>query len=452
MLPSGITVAATRDAIKANQGKIRCIDVGPCSVSAHWLRTFSSAIAGVLTISLSSCSSLKAPNTLFITYAVNINNFKDDKAQVELFLEKHTEAFQRSNPETQIIYITYPFRKLIEQITLDSRLNLGPDLIIVSGVSGIRPPELRDGNLTSILPDKQYFDAIYNSQIQSTAKENGDYSFAPWIVSTQLACFNNTKIKKSPNTIQELEELSASGYKVGLASRPGDLIWSAGTQGAIAELSSIDGQITGVQQQYPAIRGWLEWLRKAALYQNIYFEPQELLLENFKNDKLDWVTCKSEHIRNLRDKMGNTLSFAALPNGSKAKAAPVIITYGFALGKNSSPAQRRMALKFIKTNVNTIAQRKLQLSNTGFLAANQNVSIPPKSSRELNALNTSLNEQSKFYSKEWPGVYRWIGALEKNSQRSAYRYKQLISALSELTDGYLSVNEAFKIITSTTTN
>jgi hypothetical protein len=102
--------------------------------------------------------------------------------------------------------------------------------------------------------------------------------------------------------------------------------------------------------------------------------------------------------------------------------------------------------------VNTIAQRKLQLSNTGFLAANQNVSIPPKSSRELNALNTALNEQNKFYSKEWPGVYRWFGALEKNPQRSEYRYKQLISALSELTDGYLSVNEAFKIITSRTTN
>ena len=408
---------------------------------AHWLRTFSSAIAGTLAISLSSCSSLKAPNTLFMTYAVSDNNVKADKSQVELFIETYTAAFQRSNPETRIIYITYPVSKIAEQISLDSKLNLGPDLVIVSGVFGIRPPELRTDNLISILPDKKYFDAIYNYQIQSTAKENGDYSFAPWIVSTQLACFNNTKIKKSPNTIQELEELSASGYKVGLDSRPGNLIWSAGTQGAITELSSIGRQFGGVEQRYPAIRGWLEWLRRAALYQNIYFEPEDLLFEDLKNDKLDWITCKSYQIRNLREKMGNTLSIAALPNGSKAKAAPVVETYGFALGKNSSPSQRRMALKFIKTNVNTIAQRKLQLSNTGFLAANQNVSIPPKSSKELNALNTALNEQNKFYSKEWPGVYSWFVALGS---------KQLISTFSELLDGYLSVNEAFKIITSTT--
>ena len=414
--------------------------------------TFSRTLAGLLTISLVSCSSLKAPNTLFITFGASINNFKEDKTQVELFLEKHTEAFQLSNPETRIIYITYPTSKFIEQISLDSKLDLGPDLIIVEGYFGIRPRELLTNNLTARLPDKQYFDAIYNSQIQYTAKDNGEYSFAPWVASTQLACFNNTKIKKSPDTIQELEELSASGYKFGLASNPGNLIWSAGTQGAIAELSSVDKQITGVQQQYPAIRGWLEWLRKAALYQNIYFEPEELLLENFKNNKLDWITCKSFQIRNLRNKMGNTLSFAALPNGSKAKAAPLIWTYGFALGKNSSPTQRRMALKFIKTNVNTIAQRKLQLSNTGFLAANQNVSIPSKSSKELNALNTALNEQNKFYSKEWPGIFRWLLGSEKNPQNSALRYKQLTSALSELTDGYLSVNEAFKIITSTTTN
>lgn len=111
-----------------------------------------------------------------------------------------------------------------------------------------------------------------------------------------------------------------------------------------------------------------------------------------------------------------------------------------------------MALKFIKTNVNTIAQRKLQLSDTGFLSANQNISILPESSKKLNALNTAVNEQNNAYSKEWHGVYRWFG-FRKNTQHNAeIRFQQLITAFSEPTNGNLNVNEAMKTITSTTLN
>ena len=421
-------------------------------VSAHWLRTFCSAIAGGLTITLSSCSGFRVPNTLFITYGASDNDFKDERADVRLFMEKYTEAFQRSNPNTRIIYITYPNSEFSKQISLDSSLNLGPDLILVTGINGILSQNFLAENVITTLPDKEYFDAIYNSQIQYTAKDNGNYSFAPWVVNAQVACFNNTKIKRSPETVEDLEALSARGYKIGLSSSPGSLIWSAGTQGAIAEISSIGNQTTGGKQHHPAIQAWLEWVRKAALYQNILFEPDDLLVKDFQDNKLDWITCWGSQIENLKSKMGTTLSIAALPNGDQSKASPPIVTYGFALGKNSSPTQRQMALKFIKTNVNTIAQRKLQLSDTGFLGANQKVSIPPESSKKLNALNTSVNEQNNAYSKEWPGVYRWFG-FRKNTQHNAeIRFQQLATAFSELTNGYLNVNEAMKTITSTTMN
>ena len=367
-------------------------------------------------------------------------------------MAKYTEAFQRSNPQTQIVYITYPNSEFIKQISLDSKLNLGPDLVIVRGINGILSRDLLTKNIITTLPDEKYFNDIYNTQIQYTAKDNGNYSFAPIVINTQFACFNNTKIKQSPETIQGLEALSARGHKIGISSDPFALLWTAGTQGAITEISSIGNQITGDQQKYPAIQAWLKWVHKAALYQNIIFEPNDLLLKNFKDNKLDWITCWGDQFEDLNNKLGSTLSIAALPNGSQSKASPAIQTFGFALGKNSSQSQRRMALKYIKTTVNTIAQRKLQLGDTGFLAANQSVSIPPESSKKLNALNTALTEQHNYYSKEWPGVYRWLGLRKKDTQSLVKRYQKLSSAFSELTNGYLNVDEAYKIITSTITN
>ena len=93
-------------------------------------------------------------------------------------------------------------------------------------------------------------------------------------------------------------------------------------------------------------------------------------------------------------------------------------------------------MKFIRTNVNPIAQRKLQLENVGWLATNNNVSIPPESSKELAALNSSFNEQNNSYFKEWPGS---ISYGEKSPQ--------FHRALENLINGYLNANEALEMIT-----
>ena len=299
--------------------------MGHASVSAHWLKNFYTAIAAALMILLSSCSGLKVPNTLHITFGANLKTFKDDIAtNQELMSTWFTEPFKRSNPQTQIIYITYPLSDFNKQIKLDSKLNLGPDLIIVRGLNGIDPHEFSNENITATLPDEEYFDAIYDAQVQFTAKDNGKYSFAPVVVSAQFACFNNTNIKQSPETIQDLEALSARGQKIGLSYDPYTLLWSAGAHGAITEISSIGNQTTGDQQNYPAIKAWLEWVHKAALYQNIIFESNELLTKNFKDKKLDWITCRSEQFEELKNKLGNSLSIAALPNGSQSRASPTI--------------------------------------------------------------------------------------------------------------------------------
>ena len=415
----------------------------------NWLKIFNTAAAGSLTILLTSCTNYKAPKTLFITFAVEQRNFKNEQKIARSILDKYTKAFQRSNPDIRIVYITYTADNLINHIAKDSDLHLGPDLVITNQYVAA---ELFERNLTEAPPNKEYLDKIYNPRIQSAAKINNKYTFTPWFIETQIACFNAKSIKQSPGTLQELEELSANGKKIGLSSDPYTLIWTAGSNGAIPEINSLSTR-DQLDPTYSAIRKWLKWLEKAAIYQNIYFlNDARELSKKLGNNELDWVTCWGSQLEDLRSKMGEDLGVAALPNSTTSKALPTYGLYGFALGKNSSPLQRKMALKFIKTIMNTIAQRKLQLDDTGLLAANQNVSIPPESSRKLAAIDTSFNKQNKHYSKEWPGVKRWLLPEENDLQKSWERYLQLKSTLTELTDGYLDINEAIKIVTTTKGN
>ena len=401
----------------------------------RWLKNINRVAAGSLAILLTSCTNIKAPKTLFITFGADKKSFKNDTTQIRSFLNKNTEAFQRSNPDTKIVFITYQSNRFLNQIARDSDLNLGPDLVITEQFT---TPELLARNLITTLPDQQYFNEIYSPRIQSKAKTHQGYTFAPWLIDTQIACFNNTEIEKSPGTIKELEALSASGKKIGLASNYGELIWTAGTQGAVSELSSL-GRANSTDQPYAAVQKWLQWLQTAALYQNISFhDDSRALSARLKKNELDWVTCWGNQLEDLKTTMGNSLGVAALPNGTTSKALPVFKIYGFALGKNSSQTQRTMAMKFIKTNVNDIAERKIQLDDIGYLAANKNVSIPPESSKKLATLNISFNEQSKSYLEEWPGLEQYF---KQNPQ--------LGKTIGDLIDGYLGVNEALKTITTT---
>ena len=415
----------------------------------NWLKILNVVSAITLTIMLTSCTNVKAPKTLFITFGAGEDNFKDESKQIKMFLNKYTGAFQRSNPDINVVWINYKENRIFDQIKNDSALNLGPDVIITEQHFADR---LLENDLSITLPNQQYLDEIYGPRIQSLAKKNNEYTYAPWLISTQVACFNNTTIKKSPDTIEGLKKLSAKGKKIGLSSSPYELIWTAGSTGAIAELSSI-GVKTGTTKTYPAIQKWLQWLQKAALYQNVYFhEDSRELSKRLKSKELDWVTCWSEQLEDLKKFLGNRLGVAALPNGSTSKALPTQSIYGFSLGQNSSKNQQTMAIKMIKTAVNTISQRKIELDDSGLLAANHSVAIPSQSSKTLNALNISFNEQSKHYSKEWPGIMRWYLPEQRNSKNYGKRYEQLRRTLTELTDGYLDINEAMQIITTTPTN
>jgi hypothetical protein len=83
---------------------------------------------------------------------------------------------------------------------------------------------------------------------------------------------------------------------------------------------------------------------------------------------------------------------ATLPNGAAHPTSPVNKLRVLALGRNSSPAQREMALAFIRFSVTPLVQRGFSLDSLSFLPTNPHVVIPVQSSGVLQAMVESRQQ------------------------------------------------------------
>ena len=386
--------------------------------------------------------SLQPPDTLFIAYGIGDNGFSNEtKARIGGRITEFSENFKRSSPDINVVLSAYKGWQLEERIISASKLNLGPDLI-VANLGTLK--NLHNKGYADALPAQVNWDQIYNPFLKEQASIKGQYFAAPVLTFTQVACYNKRTVQAPPQTIQELEKLAASGTRIGLSLEPQNLVWTAGSMGAIKEISAL-----GINPNKPtksnAIRSWLAWIRKAAFYKNISFFKSEMRKdESFINGELDWISCDGGELEYLRNKMGDALGVTALPNGKETAAFPVPYYIGFGLGSSSSTSQREAAVKYIQSSINLIVQRQLMLRNNDFLPTNKLVSIPSRSSETLQAVNTSYNIQAEGYSKEFPGVKRFFIGQKNNSNR----YQELRSALADLTSGYLTVDQTLDIFTS----
>ena len=386
---------------------------------------------------LSSCSSANKPaQTLYIAYSLPDNGFTQSSIEyTEKQISLRTQLFLKTNPNTRVVTVAYKYSQLQDQVTKDSQLNLGPDLIL-----DIDPQlkKLYQDSLISAFPNSSVWAQQYSDIIKSISTVDNKLAFAPYGIYPQVSCYNNKTIKQPPKTIQELVKLGASGARIGLSTRTDEIFWTAGSTGAIPEISSLMNKKNQNKPQ-PKIKEWITWLRQAALYQNIsFYRQQSELVNELAANNLDWISCISGDILRLREEMGEQLSIATLPNGvqTKAFAFPYILGYG--LGIDSSPTQRALALSYVKANTNAVGQRRVMLRTEDFLPANKTVDIPNQSSQTLKANNESWNTQTLSYLKQWPMILQY---LEKSQN-----YLEVGKILTELTSGNISVDEALQTL------
>ena len=120
----------------------------------------------LLTMLLSGCSSANKPaHTLYIAYPIAKQEFaRSTKERTEKQINLLNQLFLKTNPNTRVVTVAYKADTMQRQIKEDSKLNLGPDLIL--GTNGFLKSFYRD-SLISAFPNssqwtQKYVDIIKN--------------------------------------------------------------------------------------------------------------------------------------------------------------------------------------------------------------------------------------------------------------------------------------------------
>ena len=172
------------------------------------------AATTLLTMLLSGCSSANKPaQTLYIAYSIPDNEFTQTaKERSEKQIRQFNQQFLKTNPNTRVVTVAYKANTMQRQIKEDSKLNLGPDLII--GTDWVLEEYYRD-SLISAFPNSSQWTQQYDDVIKNFSIVDNKLIFAPFLIFPQVSCYNNKTVKQPPKTIQELVKRGASGGRIG---------------------------------------------------------------------------------------------------------------------------------------------------------------------------------------------------------------------------------------------
>ncbi len=366
--------------------------------------------------------------TVYVVVGINSDEQLDGglRRRAAAALDRFSKDFRELHPGVDLQLMTFPEDTLARQLRFRQQGGLGPDLLLVNSrtalelhrrqlAQGVRfPPEL----LQQIDPEL----------LQRVRLGDGSLAGLPVLQLPQIACFNRERLPAgSPDSLDGLLQLSSRGLRVGLSTNPIYLLWTAGGLGADGALLAAQGEAPLSAEQNQSLERWLAWLQNAALQQSITFhEKQDELVRQLAKGELDWISCRSSNITLLRETLGAALGVASLPGGPWGEPTPINRERVLVFGRNSSPAQQRIAREVASFSVNPLVQRNLTLSTFILLPVNRYVPPPVASSAVLAAMVRSA-EQSE---RSTPVIYRLIGNSTAEKALSAVLNRVLFGELS----------------------
>ena len=315
------------------------------------------------------------------------------------------QEYQRLHPGLQLQVSVVDEAQLEETLRRDRSRGLGPDLLVLW--APVANALLQQG-LVERLDDQP---AWHRSQpllepalVERVTTAAGVSGLPAYNILT-LACFNRQVVPRPPSSLDDLMGLAASGRPIGVAVDPIGIWWSAGALGAQDAMVPILTGNPRVATASPtadraALLAWLTWLRQLALQSRVDIAsgPRELV-EGLESGRLSWIPCYSASLAHLERSMGKRLGVAPLPGGPAGPPTPFGTVMVMALGSDSSPPQRRLALQLAELSLDPLVQREITLESLMVLPANRFVSVPVASSGRLAALEQAqrqFDERSKL--------------------------------------------------------
>ena len=317
------------------------------------------------------CTSWKPPVVIKVVRTIDNSETisSEDYERLREITEEAIDQIKSVDPTIRPQLTLSTQKDFVEEIDDQTRSGFGPDLLITDSDTALELYKRKLVDPIDLSPEDRadtpsfLFDLV-------TAKD-GQLVGRPVNQFVQLACFNKERLSSAPKTLKEMEQNSEDN-NFGMALQLKDLFWSAEAFDAGDAMEAALSKLPPDTERQANVTKWLQWLENASYQQNIRFlNNQRSLREALKAGELDWITCWSSSLRELREGMQDKLALAPLPKGPSTKLKAATKLQVWALGRNSSPAQREKALVMIDFITKPWAQKTYALAGRSSLPVNR---------------------------------------------------------------------------------
>ena len=305
---------------------------------------------------------------------------------IQQVVQSSLAGFNRLHPEVKVFVETFPFRQLKAPLQDQIQRGAGPDLLIMRA-----HPDLIDliqARLLRTLDETDLEASQFRTEALKSIRYQDQVYGLPMFLTTQVLCYNKTKVKTLPKTLAELIQQARKGYSVGLMSGFLKTYWGVGSFGG----ESVENPNHSNAQQWGAWSQWLGWLKAAQNEPNfILSDDPSALRQAFLNGQLAYLSCRSDWLSDFNQILDpNTLGVTLLPGQQKQSASPILETGVIAFSQASSAKQHQLALRLAQFLTNTEQQKRIEAA-IPFIPSNKWVTIDSR----LFPIRATLLEQSK---------------------------------------------------------
>ena len=249
-------------------------------------RLAASVLLSTLLLSVSGCSRLgnELPVMLYLAMVIDQDSTIDTATQTDFRqrIQLIISDFRKIKPNVEVQLALYNRANLNKELQRRNASDLGPDLVVTDADQAY---QLLSEGLTEAVPLEGFKRHQTEEALWDQVKlDDGRITAQPIVIYPQIACFNRETVQNPPSTLQELLQEGASGTRVGLAVNFSELLWTAGSLGALQNLAQANSNQNLTEEGRRIIVAWLAWLQRASAQQNISFFQDQGQLENLLND------------------------------------------------------------------------------------------------------------------------------------------------------------------------
>ena len=381
------------------------------------------ALGIALTALTTGCSSWRPPVVIKVVRTINNSETisSKDYEQLREVTEDAIDHIRSVDPTIRPQLTLSSQKNFVDEIEDQTRSGFGPDLLITDSDTAL---ELYKRNLVDPIDISREDRADTPSYLFDlvTAKD-GKLVGRPVNQFVQLACFNKERLPSPPQTLEQMEQDSEEN-NFGMALQLKDLFWSAESFDAGEAMEAALAKLPPDAERQANVTAWLLWLENASYQQNIRFlNDQRTLRDALVAGELDWITCWSSNLRELREQMKDKLALAPLPKGPSTKLKAATKLQVWALGRNSSPTQREKSLVMIDFITKPWAQKTYALAGRNSLPVNR------KAAKIVAAKIPGGTEALVMYAQQSLKVNAAKGQSKARVFRDPERYETISDAL-----------------------